>query len=78
MKSLALFCLFLLPCTLDLQASEPGHCPQCEINREYNRTHPNKYEYYDDYLKTMKDQGNLQKQTSENPPKENEKSTIER
>lgn len=29
-------------------------CKKCEVIREYNKSHPGDYEYYDDYLKNQK------------------------
>ena len=32
-------------------------CPRCDIMRDYNAKHPSKYQYYDDYLKDLKEKG---------------------
>lgn len=42
--------LFLLPAIL---LAEPV-CKKCEVIREYNKSHPGDFEYYDDYLKSQK------------------------
>ena len=43
-----------------------GTCIKCEKNREYNRTHPSKYVYYEDYLKDQQESANKDESNNEN------------
>lgn len=46
-----LLALSLIPLFL---SAEPV-CKKCEVIREYNKDHPGDFEYYDDYLKSLKE-----------------------
>lgn len=46
--------MFILGNGMNLFAAD-GTCHKCERIREYNRTHPSKYTYYDDYLQDKKE-----------------------
>ncbi len=54
--------LLLLPALL--LAEEPV-CKKCEVIRDYNKSHPGDFEYYDDYLESLK---NKKEKTPESPP----------
>ncbi len=49
--------LFLLFSAAPIHAEEETGpvCKKCEMIREYNKQHPNNYEYYEDYLKEIND-----------------------
>lgn len=61
------FCFNVLTAELEGEGQESSpplnikHCARCEEAREYNRTHPNEYFYYEDYLesKSEKKKGDL-------------------
>jgi len=57
MKKLATFIIFATFCSSALSAAAQGHCRKCEIMNKYNKEHPSNHEYYEDYLKDLKEKG---------------------
>lgn len=59
-------------------------CTKCEKNREYNRTHPSKYTFYEDYLKDTEENvdeeepnGEIDFTSSDNPEKKTQNKNIQ-
>jgi hypothetical protein len=56
MKKTAVFYLTILFAAIGIvPIVEAGVCKKCDRIREYNRAHPSKYVYYDDYLKDLEE-----------------------
>jgi hypothetical protein len=53
---------YLALITLNLYADPV--CPTCEVIREYNKEHPGKYEYFEDYQKANKEQTAAQEKSN--------------
>lgn len=37
--------------------ADGNFCRKCEVMREYHKNNPSKYEFYDDYLKDLEENG---------------------
>jgi len=49
--------LTVLICGIHMSVfASAGICTKCEKIREYNRAHPSKYTYYEDYLKDKEEE----------------------
>ncbi len=47
-----------------------GTCKKCEALRDYHSKHPSEYTYYEDYLKAMKEKGEIRPQDDPDFPSE--------
>lgn len=56
MSRFALFTLFFSLTSLFLHADD-NFCRKCQVMRDYHAKNPSKYEYYDDYLKDLEENG---------------------
>lgn len=54
-KSILTFLLMVL-CTSPVY-SDDNFCRKCQVMRDYHEKNPSKYEYYDDYLKDVEENG---------------------
>lgn len=56
MSRFVLFLSFFSVSSLFLQADD-NFCRKCQVMRDYHAKNPSKYEYYDDYLKDLEENG---------------------
>lgn len=62
------FFLFFL-CLSTVTAFAEPVCKKCEVQRDYNKSHPGEFEYYEDYLESLKKDG-IRKDSPENLKKD--------